>query len=163
MSNWSSCNAVIRIYTYRELSNFKELLELALDTAPKITGSEGDCTYTIVDLQRGSSSSYPCSKCPKYSLEYTRKCNRKTFCPGFNSPEFNNYHATNCLSNTLPIDMHSDFVGYIDRCKVVVTDRHGLRDKLKAETTKEFREFINYLKNIYGGIFEVEVITKKIV
>lgn len=149
------------VHTYKELPNFEELLQIALNNAPRITGSEGDCRYTIVDLQKGISSSYPCTKCPIYIPGC--KSMKKHRCPGISSGILSIEDLKRCLIRNLPnYSMTSEISGYYDRCKIVITDMHGLRDKSKEETLEEFRNLVKYLKNVYNKTFEVEVITKNI-
>lgn len=160
MSQWSTCNAILEVYTYKELPNFKELLQIALDSAPRITGSEGDCIYTIVDLVKGKSSDYPCSNCPIYEVEATSRT--KYVCPGISSGLLGKNDFRECIVNNLPNELRTGLVGYYDRCKIVITDMHGLRDKSKEDTMKEFKELLKYLRTVFNKTFEVEVITKHI-
>ena len=160
MSRWSYCNAIISIYTYNEIPNFKELIDIALDNAPKITGSEGDCVYTAIDFMEGKSSSYPCNKCPIYCDTITKRT--KKYCPGINSEYLTEKDIENCLIRSLEYSLFYKMTLYYDRCKIVISDMHGLRDKTKDETIKEFNDFIKYLKTIFNGIFKVEIICKKI-
>lgn len=161
MSQWSTCNAILGVYTYKELPNFEELLRIALDNAPRITGSEGDCRYTIVDLQKGTSSSYPCTKCPIY-ISGCKSMTKKR-CPGISSGLLSAKDLNKCLIRNLPdYRMASEICSYCDRCKIVITDMHGLRDKSKEKTLEEFKDLVRYLKNVYNKTFEIEVMTKNI-
>lgn len=160
MSQWSSCNAILGIYTYRQLPNFEELVRLALNTAPRITGSEGDCEYTIIDLQKGTSVSYPCDKCPIHLAHANKRT--KNSCPGTYSEHSSKSIYKNCMMHELPYEITSEISGYYDRCKIVVSDMHGLRDKSKVNTIKEFKDLVKHLKTVYKGIFVVEVICKSI-
>ena len=160
MSRWSYCNAIISIYTYGEIPNFKELIDIVLDKAPKITGSEGDCVYTAIDFVEGKASSYPCNKCPIYCDTVTKRT--KKYCPGVNSGYLTEKDIENCLIRSLGYSLFNKMISYYDRCKIIVSDMHGLRDKTKDETIKEFNDFIKYLKTIFNGIFKVEIICKKI-
>ena len=160
MSSWSSCNAIIYLYTYKDISNFKDLINIALQHAPKITGSEGNCTYTAIDFVAGSSASYPCNNCPIYN-RYAIKVT-KTQCPGTHSSAITREELSKCIMQNLDFEMRLKISDYYDRCKIIVSDAHGLRDKTKAETIQEFKEFITYLRQIYNGIFKVRVICKNI-
>ena len=68
----------------------------------------------------------------------------------------------NCLIRNLKYSLFNKMISYYDRCKIVISDMHGLMDKTKEETIKEFNNFIKYLKTIFNGIFKVEIICKKI-
>ena len=160
MSSWSSCNAIIYLYTHRNLSNFKDLINIALNHAPKITGSEGDCTYTAIDFAAGSSASFPCTNCPIYN-RYAIKVT-KTKCPGTHSSAITRKELSKCIMLKFDDDMRFDISDYYDRCKIIISDVHGLRDKTKEETVQEFNNFVRYLKKIYNGIFKVQVLCKKI-
>lgn len=160
MSSWSSCNAIIYLYTYQDLSNFKDLVNIALHHAPKITGSEGDCTYTAIDFVAGSSASYPCTNCPIYN-RYAKKVTKKA-CPGTHSSTIPRKELSKCIMQNFDFEMHLEISHYYDRCKIIVSDAHGLRDKTKAETVQEFNNFVKYLRKIYNGIFKVQVLCKKI-
>ena len=160
MSSWSSCNAIISIYTYDNIPNFKELIDVVLDNAPKITGSEGDCVYTAIDFVKGKSCSYPCNKCPIYMIGITKRT--KEYCPGVDSGCLTSKDIKNCIIRNLEYPLSREMRFYYDRCKIVVSSIHGLRDKTKDETIKEFNDFIKYLKTIFNGIFKVEIICKKI-
>lgn len=160
MSRWSYCNAIISIYTYNEIPNFKELIDVVLNNAPKITGSEGDCVYTTIDFVQGKACSFPCNKCPIYCDTVTKKT--KKYCPGFSSGYLTKKDIENCLIRNLEYSLYNKMTSYYDRCKIVISDMHGLRDKTKEETIKEFNDFIKYLKTIFNGIFKVEIICKKI-
>lgn len=160
MSVWSSCNAIIYLYTYKELPAFKELVSTALTNAPKITGREGDCVYTAIDFVAGVSGGYPCTKCPIYNTRSNRRS--KTSCPGIDSPYITKKDIGNCFIQNLDYPIYREITGYYDRCKIVVSDKHGLRDKTKEETKKEFNDFVKYLKNVFNGIFKVEIVCKNI-
>lgn len=160
MSSWSSCNAILYLNTFRDLPNFKALVNIALKYAPKITGSEGDCTYTAIDFVAGTSLSYPYTNCPIYN-RYAKKVTKKA-CPGVTSPNFTQRDINKCFIGQLDYSIRSEIADYYDRCKIIVSDAHGLRDKTKAETVQEFNNFVRYLRKIYNGIFEVKVLCKNI-
>lgn len=160
MSSWSYCNAIINLYTYRDLPNFKALVNIALKHAPKITGSEGDCTYTAIDFVAGSSASYPCTNCPIYNRYVTKVT--KTMCPGTHSSAITRKELSKCIMHKFDFAMRFEISDYYDRCKIIVSDAHGLRDKTKEETVQEFNNFVRYLRKIYNGIFKVQVLCKKI-
>lgn len=159
MSSWSYCNAIINLYTYRNLPNFKALVNIALKHAPKITGSEGDCTYTAIDFVAGSSVNYPCTNCPIYSRYVTKVT--KTMCPGTHSG-ITRKELSKCIMHKFDSEIQLEISGYYDRCRIIVSDTYGLRDKTKAETAQEFNNFVKYLRKIYNGIFKVQVLCKKI-
>lgn len=161
MSRWSYCNAIISIYTYNDIPNFKELIDVVLKHAPKITGSEGDCVYTAIDFLQGRACSFPCNKCPIFCDTVTKRT--KKYCPGINSGYLTKKDIQNCLLNNLDFKFKDPIMSYYDRCKIVISDMHGLRDKTKDETIKEFNDFIKYLKTIFNGVFKVEIICKKII
>lgn len=143
MSVWSSCNAVVSVGTYREIPNFRELVELAIKHAPKITGSEGYCEYHLESFYSSMSMSYPCFKCPL--LNYS--------CKGWK-----NINPKNCRVGEFPDELcHIE-----NQCTLIITSPKGLRDKTKKRTVEEFNSLISYLEKVYDGLFVVEVIMKKI-
>lgn len=160
MSHWSYCNAIISVHAYSDVPNLKDLIDAVLESAPKITGSEGDCIYTAIDFVQGRSSSFPCNKCPIFCDTVTKRT--KKYCPGINSGYLTEKDIQNCLLNNIDFKLKDSIMSYYDRCKIVISDMHGLRDKTKDETIKEFNDFIKYLKTIFNGIFEVEIICKNI-
>lgn len=138
MSNWSYCNAILSIHTDRELSNFKELIENILKSAPRITSSEGDCTYLATDFIAGTSLTFPCNKCPYNEDLCGEECNKWDY-------------QTRVMINH-----------YIDRCKIIITCNHGLRDRTKEQTQKEFKQFVKYLRTVFDKCFEVKILCKSI-
>ena len=160
MSKWSYCNAIINVYTYNDIPNFKELIDVVLENAPKITGGENNCVYTAIDFMQGRSSSFPCNKCPIFCDTITKRT--KKYCPGINSGYLTKKDIQNCLLNNLDFKFQNSIMSYYDRCKIVISDMHGLRDKTKDETIKEFDNFIKYLKTIFNKAFKVEIVCKKI-
>lgn len=60
MSILSHYNAIINIYTYKNIPNFQQLVETAIKHAPQITGSEGNCKMLLINFQSYGSYSYNC-------------------------------------------------------------------------------------------------------
>jgi hypothetical protein len=70
---WTHVIGAIHIDTYRQLGNielFDELTDM-LRSAPKITGSEGNCQISVV-VDEGSDLwvSHDCRRCPKYFVDH---------------------------------------------------------------------------------------------
>lgn len=47
MSQWTNCNAVLLIRYWKKNPEVYTILKQRLNGAPEITGSEGNCTYTL--------------------------------------------------------------------------------------------------------------------
>ena len=153
MSNWSSCNAILYVYTYKNLPNFRELVEETVNMAPQITGSEGNCKYTILNMEQGSSLSRPCTNCPCYNPDIDKIVQRKgvLLCPGYL------YLTTKQLKNVCcATKSEIDFCHYYDRCNIVITG--SLRDKTREQTEQEFNKFIKHLTTVLNHTFKVEVV-----
>ena len=153
MSNWSYCNAIILVSSYKELPDFEKIIESMIEQAPPITGSEGNCSIHVVDYFRNVSTSMDCRRCPHLNLQYglsfdDGSIDRKG-CPG--APLATARHRKMCVSGE-----------YIGSCKVVITDNNGLRDKTKEETIKEFKDFIKHMKSYRNKLFDITVICKNI-
>lgn len=139
MSIWSSVYAILHVFTYKTTPDFEKLLQSALNEAPKITGSEGDCDYSIINVMSYTFESRDCRRCQWLSTMNEIRCTK-------------NYNEKYCIEGT-----------YADRCDVVITPKHGLRDKTKQQSEIEFKNLVNFLKKYQNGIFKVEIVTKKII
>lgn len=47
MSQWTNCNAILQIRYWKKNPEVYTILKTRLSVAPEITGSEGNCTYTL--------------------------------------------------------------------------------------------------------------------
>ncbi len=159
MSYWSSCHAVLRVSVWKQISNFEELVNLMLETAPEITGSEGNCTTQLINVSSGCADSYPCGKCPKFNMACEKMNN--LYCPGYIycTPKELQYK---CLMNTLSDTITMELAHFKDRGDIIISSNHGLRDKQKEQTQEEFKEFIKYCRNFMNKLFDIEILTKAI-
>lgn len=158
MSTWSNCDAILSVYTYINIPDFERVIKQMLDGAPKITGSEGDCNVVAIDFFAGTSVSYDCQRCSLFNIYHKnihKYSNEKRGCPGF-------MDATKNQLKKCKDGQFIDSGDYIDRCRLIITCKHGLRDKSKEETLREFKELLNYIRNYKNKIFKVEVICKNI-
>ena len=153
MSNWSYCNAMISVSTYKELPDFEKIVEDMIEQAPPITGSEGNCSIHIVDYFRNVSTSMDCRRCPHLNLYYGSSFDDGSIdrkgCPGAHLATAR--HRKMCIAGE-----------YIGSCKVVITDNNGLRDKTKEETIKEFKNLIKYMRSYRNKLFYINVVCKNI-
>lgn len=138
MSVWSSVNAILFVFAYKTIPDFEKILQKALDEAPEITGSEGNCDYFITNIMAYNYEPRDCRRCQWLSTVNEIRCTK-------------NYNEKYCIEGT-----------YVDRCNVVITCKHGLRDKSKQQSEIEFKNLIDFLKKYRNGIFRVEISTKKI-
>lgn len=58
-------------------------------------------------------------------------------------------------------EMHLEISHYYDRCKIIVSDAHGLRDKTKAETVQEFNNFVKYLRKYITEFLKFKFFVRK--
>lgn len=159
MSHWSSCYAIISLRAYKDVANFEKLINLVLSKAPKITGSERNADVKIISFDHCTWQSNPCKHCPYLRLDVTKYRNFKgsIVCPGSDYLTVKQYEKAICQQRR---DIFSEIGDIVDYCEIAITG--SLRDKHKEETVKEFKAFINHLKNFLPGVFNVDIITKKI-
>lgn len=159
MSHWSSCYAIISIKAYKDIPNFEKIVNLALNKAPKITGSEGNAKVHILSYDHCTWQSNPCKHCPYLNLSATEYSTFRghVSCPGGDYLTVKQYEKAICQQKR---DTFLEIGDIVDYCEIAVTGT--LRDKHKEETEKEFKAFINHLKNFLPGVFDIKVIVKKI-
>ena len=141
MSHWSNCSVILFISTYQQIPDFEKQIKEMLENAPKITGSEGNCDYTPLNFIEGMSTSRDCRRCPY--LDINLVCTKE---------HIKEYYLKYCISGQ-----------YVDRCNIIITSKHGLRDKTKEETIIQFKQLIQYLKKYKNKLFDIEIICKSIV
>lgn len=158
MSILSHYNAIINIYTYKNIPNFQQLVETAIKHAPQITGSEGNCKMLLINFQSYGSYSYNCGACPYFDEEAPLRELNKDVCCGLEyAGEYLDKLPCNKYHNLFrPVNSP------LNSCELVILSSHGLRDKKKEKTQEEFKALIKYLKAVYCKTFEIEILCKNI-
>ena len=159
MSHWSSCYAIISIQAYKDIPNFEKIVNLVLNKAPKITGSEGNAQVHILSYEHRTWQSNPCKHCPYLNLSATEYSTFRghVSCPGSDYLTVKQYEKAICQQRR---EEFSEIGHIIDYCEVAITG--SLRDKYKEDTEKEFKAFIKHIENYFPKALHVEVIVKKI-
>lgn len=171
MSTWSNIIALVEVFSTIPGSPlpFRDAVETAINTAPKIYGSEGDALVKVVDWGLANDIDttlrhlwldqiYPwhiCSCCA-----YKNKCKHKGECPPAGCKSRKRVREANKTDGyngwLWPISATS-------RCMVYI---HGnLRDTTPEQTQAEFKRLLEYIKNSYPDVgcpLRVKVVFKKI-
>lgn len=129
MSYWTHIVGVMHIDTYEEVDDVQKLVEEALKDAPQITGSEGPAAV-FVNPEPGYCihTSFDCRRCPykdtvKHSAEFGFKCDSPK---GFECPS-GEYQT-----------------------RAIITVCGDLRDRMRAETRKEWNAFHRFVARELG-------------
>lgn len=139
MSLWTHIVGVIHIDTYIEVDDIKKYVEDSLKHAPKITGSERDAAI-FVNAEPGHcmSTSCDCNRCEyKNTIQHLSE-------GGWSCDAPNNYRCP--------------FGEY--QTRAIITVCGDLRDKMKAQTKKEWNAFHRYIAKELG--FNVRIATCRI-
>lgn len=174
MSSWSNIIALVQIaskipgYPFP----FRDAVEMAIDTAPRIYGSEGNAIVKVIDWGFANdiepehrhlwqAQIYPWLICSCCAYEY--KCKHKgkreqhprTACKG--SKQRRKAHKTDGYNGCLhPISSYAGCMVYV----------HGnLRDTTPEQTRAEFKRLVQYIKNSFpesGCPLEAKVVFSKI-
>lgn len=158
MSTWSHITALVEVFSKIPGSPFpfRDAVEMAIDNAPKIYGSEGNALVKVIDWglvndiepeyrHHWQSEIYPWHMCS--CCAYAHKCKHKgerppTLCKGGKRRHkaYKTYGYNGCLRTI------SSHVG----CMVYV---HGnLRDATPEQTKAEFKRLLEYIKNSYPEV-----------
>lgn len=125
MSYWTHIVAIIEVDTYKQDKNIKEIVENMLKSAPKITGSERDADI-FVNVLSGHNvwMGADCDHCQyKDTIVYNDN-------GSFNCDADDNYKCPEGEYQT----------------RVIITVVGNLRDRMREQTKREYKEFYNYLK-----------------
>lgn len=171
MSTWSNITALVEVFSKIPGSPFpfKDAVEIAIDTAPRIYGSEGNALVKVIDWglandikpeyrHHWQSQIYPWHLCSCCAYEY--KCKHKgEYPPAFCKGNKQRYKANMTEGYNGCLHSLSSHVG----CMVYI---HGsLRDTTPEQTQAEFKRLLEYIKKSYpevGCPLGVKVIFKKI-
>lgn len=125
MSCWTHIVAVIDVDTNIKEKNIKEVVENMLKDAPKITGSERNADI-FVNVLSGYNVSMgaDCEHCKYKNTIIHHKTG------GFTCEADDDYECPKGEYQT----------------RVIITVAGNLRDRLKEQTKREYKEFYNYLK-----------------
>lgn len=127
MSYWTHIVGVLHIDTFKETHDLKNVLEDALNAAPKITGSEQDANI-FVNIPEGHNvwTSCDCASC-----EF--KDTIRHYDDGFECDAPEHY---SCPSGEY-------------QTRAVITVQGDLRDRMRSQTKKEWNAFHRYIaKNL---------------
>lgn len=138
MSYWTHIIGVIYVDTYTEVEDIKSYVTEALRNAPKITGSERDASV-FVNEKEGYCvyTSFDCNRC-----EY--KDTIQHFDDGFTCEAPEDFICPSGKYQT----------------RAIITVCGDLRDRMKAETKKEWNAFHRYIAKELG--FGVRIATCRI-
>lgn len=133
MSCWTHVVGVMHVDTHREVPDIEEFVREKLKHAPMITGSEGPAAV-FVNAEPGHNiwTSADCGRC-EYSNTSCYECDPPG---GFQCPS-GHYQS-----------------------RVVITIQGDLRDRMRAQTRKEWNAFHRYVAKELG--FNIRVATCKI-
>lgn len=172
MSTWSNITALVKVFSKipGQPFPFREAVEMAINNAPKIYGSEGSALVKVVDwgltndvnadlrhlLGKATiSPRHICSCCA-----YKYKCKHRDECPPAVCKSRKQLHKA------YKTDGYNGCLHHISshvRCMVYI--HGGLRDTTPEQTQAEFKQLLEYIKNSYpevGCPLGVKVIFKKI-
>lgn len=131
MSYWTHITACIYLETDIKNKQIKSIVENKLKSAPKITGSEGNADIFVMPLSGHNYwVSCDCDNC-KFKDTIIKYSGGKFSCNAdedYKCPE-GKYQTSVCIS--------------------IIGD---LRDRMKEDTRKEYKEFIKWLNSNFDGI-----------
>lgn len=123
MSYWTHIVGVLHVETYHECDDIAEYVRSLLENAPKITGSEMDASVFV-------------NADPLYNLSTSCDCNRCVY-----------GNTIKHCEDGFECDAHDGF-----RCpmgdyqtRAIITVQGDLRDRMKAQTKKEWNAFHRYI------------------
>lgn len=130
MSYWTHITACLSVDTCIAEPDMLETVTKYITKAPKITGSEGDASV-FINLQEGHNmwTSYDCDHC-KY-----KDTQREVIVDGKSFLECDAPSDDNCSAE-------------YQTC-IVISIQGDLRDRMKDQTEKEFKEFLKFIKKEY--------------
>ena len=131
MSYWTHITACIYLETDIKDNEIKSIIENKLKSAPKITGSEGDADIFVMPLSgHNVFVSCDCNNC-QYKGSIIR------YDDGSFSCEADDHYR--CVSAEYQTSVCISIIG-------------DLRDRMKEDTRKEYKEFIKWLNSNFDGI-----------